>query len=110
MRLTVTAPLEPSFSPEHQTTCFASAMRRSVAAQLLKMHGIAQTQPAGLVDGVASLVRALVHLKTLSAELKHFRHERQGIKRRVGRQCRENFLFAADFDPISRSQAKRSSA
>jgi hypothetical protein len=50
---------------------------------------------------VARLVGNLVHLKSLSAELKHLRHERQALKASVYIESLEDLLLAAHVYPIS---------
>jgi hypothetical protein len=74
--------------------------------QKIKVHRVREPTPeplAGLKsgDGVAGLMGALVDLKALAAPFEHLRHERKSVEAAVSVQRCEDFLPAANLNPIA---------
>jgi len=76
-------------------------------AASLQMHRPVHTAAANREDGVTGLVRPLVNAKSLIAESKHFRHERQVIEAAVLVQGPQDFLATPDFHPVSGLKMQR---
>jgi hypothetical protein len=65
------------------------------------MHGSLNPAAANGKHGIARFVCALEYLKPLTAEAKHFGHERHSIEFTVFVQCRKNLCFTSNFDPVT---------
>ena len=76
-------------------------MRRAVAPHAFEVHRIAHSAAAGLVDGVAGLVRTGGDPKALAAMREHLRHERKLVVRAVLVEGREYLRLRANLNPVS---------
>jgi hypothetical protein len=92
---------EPGALPEDQATGLTSAVGLPVAADV-EMHSIGQASAYIVAaDSIAGLVGALVNTETLTAVLKHLRHERESVEATILVECAKNFLLAPNLYPVA---------
>ena len=94
---------EPRLVPVDEAARLTAAVGCPIAAQL-EMDRVLEATAASPIDGVACLVGALEYLEALAAIGEHLRHEGQLVQPAVAVERRQNFLFAANFDPVARLQ------
>src|SRR5437588_6966744 len=97
---------EPSFFPEDQAPGLTSAMRLTIAANVLQVDSALHPPSGKPIGRIAGLVRPFIDPQTLTAMLKHLGHEWQSVQLPALIQCRQDFIFGSDFDPFLGAEVK----
>ena len=96
MRATPSCPgdtSKPHRFPENAALGLAAVVPRAVTAKFAEDDSVAQPAAATVVHGVADLVRAPPHGKTLATEPDHLRHKRKALVMSLRIERRENLAW-----------------
>jgi hypothetical protein len=93
-------PLEPGILPEKQTARLTPTMRSSAAAKLCQMNSAQHPAPLETIGRITRLVSPLEHAEPSTAELLHFRHERQTFQLPALVQGLQDFFLTAHLNPF----------
>src|SRR5262245_3626301 len=79
-------------------------MERAITSNVLQVHGVNHSAPTGSIDRIARLVSDCGNPQLPTAEIYHFRHERQFLQTPVAVKGRKNVFLRSNLNYVANTE------